>query len=65
MGAAAWAAYGLLSRFISSNSVACLGAIAIAGCVYLVLVAALRIITKEDCMLLPKGEKIAKLLKIN
>ena len=65
MGAAAWAAYGLLSRVISSNSVACLGAIAIAGCVYLVLVAALRIITKEDCMLLPKGEKIAKLLKIN
>lgn len=65
MGAAAWASYGLLSRFISSGSIACLGAICVAGCVYLVLVVALRIITREDCMLLPKGEKIVKLLRID
>ena len=32
--------------------------------VYAVMVVLLRIITLEDCMLLPKGEKLAKLLKI-
>jgi len=29
-----------------------------------VCVVKLKAITKEDCMLLPKGEKIAKLLKL-
>jgi len=32
--------------------------------VYFVFVIVLRAITKDDCMLLPKGEKIAKLLRI-
>ena len=31
---------------------------------YVVLVLALKVITREDCSLLPKGEKIAKLLHI-
>ena len=35
-----------------------------AGAVYLVLVLALKIITREDCRLLPKGDKIARLLRI-
>ena len=64
MGAAAWAASGLLSRFLSSNTLVCLGSIALACVVYAVMVLALRIITREDCMLLPKGEKIARFLRI-
>lgn len=35
-----------------------------AGTVYVVLVLVLKVITKEDCALLPKGDKIAKLLRI-
>ena len=64
MGAAAWAAAGLLSRFLGSASLICLGSIALACIVYAVMVLALRIITLEDCMLLPKGEKIARVLRI-
>ena len=65
MGVAAYAACGLLSNILPSRSLACLGGIAVAGVVYLVLVVALRIITLDDCLLLPKGEKIAKFLKIH
>lgn len=64
MGAATWAASGLLSRFLSSNTLVCLGSIALACVVYAIMVLALRIITREDCMLLPKGEKIARFLRI-
>ena len=35
-----------------------------AGGVYLVLVVVLRIVTRDDCSLLPKGDKIAKLLRV-
>ena len=41
-----------------------LSVIAFAVCLYLILAVALRCITYEDCMLLPKGEKIAKILRI-
>lgn len=41
-----------------------LGAIAIAVIIYLVLVLALKTISKEDLSLMPKGEKIAKILHI-
>jgi len=64
MGAAAWAACGLLERFTTIR-VACLGAILVAAAVYVILVIALRIITLDDCMLLPKGEKIARFLRIH
>ena len=64
MGGAAWAAQGLLFRVLGSNALACLGGMAAAVAVYAVMVVLLRIITLEDCMLLPKGEKLAKLLKI-
>ena len=43
----------------------CVGAaIAVAVVVYAVLVLALRIVTRDDLALLPKGEKIAKMLKL-
>ncbi|MCI8843814.1 MAG: polysaccharide biosynthesis protein [Oscillospiraceae bacterium] len=64
MGGAAWAAQGLLFRVLGSNALSCLGGMAAAVAVYAVMVVLLRIITLEDCMLLPKGEKLAKLLKI-
>lgn len=64
MGAVAYGAYYLLSRVIASVAVACLGAIAAAAVVYVLLVILLKAITYEDCQFLPKGEKIAKILKI-
>lgn len=64
MGVVAFFGYYLLSKVIASVAVACLGAIAVAAVVYLLLVILLKAITYDDCLLLPKGEKIAKILKI-
>lgn len=68
MGAAAWASHGLLSRAFSggygANALATFLAIGIAVAVYFILVLALRIITAEDLRMIPKGEKIARLLRI-
>ena len=63
MGLAAYSVNGLLSHAISPR-LACILAIFAAVVVYFILVLALKIITYEDCILLPKGEKIAKLLRI-
>ena len=69
MGAAAWAIYGLCSRFIGAASwsriaLCMLAAIAVAVIIYLVSTIALRSITKEDMKLIPGGEKIANFLHI-
>ena len=64
MGAVAILAYKLVSAVIPSQRIDCLLAIAVAGVVYLVLVVVLKIITADDCALLPKGEKIARILRI-
>lgn len=65
MAAAAWALYGLLtSRLHLGNAVSTLGAICVGMVVYLVLVLALRVLSKDDLALMPKGDKIAKLLHI-
>lgn len=65
MAAAAWGCHGLLVNQVGlSNSLATVGAIMIAVVVYLVLVLALRAISKEDLSLMPKGDKIAKILHI-
>lgn len=43
----------------------CVGAaIAVAVVVYAVLVLALRIVTRDDLALLPKGEKLARILRV-
>lgn len=66
MAAAAWASYGLLTNFLHlGNSLSTVFAIGVGGVVYLVLVLALKIISKEDLELMPKGDKIAKLLRIS
>ena len=64
MGAATFFAEAVLRRVTSSNTIICLGALVIAVIVYAIFVLALQCITYEDCLLLPKGEKIAKILHI-
>lgn len=64
MGAATYIVYFLLSKLISSVVVCCGFAIIIAVIVYAILVVVFRAITYDDCMFLPKGEKIAKILHI-
>ena len=49
-----------LSR--TGNAAATFGAIAVAVAIYAGLVLALRIVSRDDVMLMPKGEKIAKYL---
>ena len=70
--------YGLLFRVLShvpegeterviswmGNAVATMGAIGVAMVIYVVLVVALRAVSREDLALMPKGDKIAKLLRI-
>lgn len=63
MGVAAWATYGLLHRFLG-NALSTVGAILVGAAIYLVLVLALRVISREDLALMPKGDKIAKILHI-
>ncbi|MBE6924396.1 MAG: polysaccharide biosynthesis protein [Ruminococcaceae bacterium] len=56
--------YGLKMLGISSNIILCGGPIAVGALVYLVCAVKLRAFTREDCVLLPKGEKIADILKL-
>ncbi len=64
MGAAAFVLHRLCLAIhlplVVRTGVSILGA----GVVYVVLVVAMKIITRADCSLLPKGDKIAKLLRI-
>ena len=64
MGAGTFMVYRVLRTLLPSGRLACLAALLFAVCLYLILAVALRCITYEDCMLLPKGEKIAKILRI-
>ena len=78
MGAAAWAVYGLMYRVLShvpeggterviswgGNALSTMGAIAVAMVVYVALVVALRAVSREDLSLMPKGDKIARLLRL-
>ena len=69
MGGAAWAAHGLLSMGLKGSflldSIATAGAILIAVAIYAVLVVALRVLSREDLELMPKGDKIAEILHIH
>ena len=58
----AW--YGLKYMGITSNLILCALPICVGVVVYLVSAVTLKAITREDCLLLPKGEKIAKLLHL-
>lgn len=47
------------------NALATMGAIGVAVVIYGVLIVALKAISKEDLMLMPKGEKIARILRLH
>ena len=65
MGVLVWAGwFGLKTLGITSNVILCGAPIALGAAVYVVAAVKLRAITREDCLLLPKGEKIAKLLHL-
>ena len=66
MAVAARVSYNLLSGMVGlGNSLSTAGAIGVAVVVYAVLVLALRAISREDLALMPKGDKIAKILHIS
>lgn len=69
MGLGAWAVHGLLAKLLAAgrmgNAVSTLAAILVAVVIYGVLVIVLRAITKEDLALMPKGEKIARILHLS
>ena len=67
MGAVAyfsWQGLMVLLGPDASRVILCSAPIAAAGVVYLVLTVLCKAFTREDCMLLPKGDKIARLLKL-
>ena len=66
MGVAVYGVTYLLQNIlhISSNTLLCAIPIFVGVIVYVILIPVFKVITREDCMLLPKGEKIAKLLKL-
>jgi stage V sporulation protein B len=66
MGVSVWGVYRLLSRlpFGSSRVIACGVPVAVGVAVYLVFVVLFKAIRKEDCLLLPKGEKISRILHL-
>jgi stage V sporulation protein B len=47
-----------------SRIIACGAPIAVGVVVYVIAVIKLKAITRDDCLLLPKGEKIAKFLHL-
>lgn len=80
MGGAAWVVYRGVARVFTSaqieggetvfvlskmgNAAAVFAAIAVAMVIYLILVILLRAISRDDLKLMPKGEKIARLLRL-
>lgn len=63
MGLGAWAVQGLFAPIVGNSLSTALG-ILTGVVIYFTLVLALRAISKEDLALMPKGDKIAKILKI-
>lgn len=64
MGGAAWGVCGLMSRYVGPR-LGCLLGIAAGVVVYFALVVLLKVFSKEDLELMPKGEKIAKILRVS
>ena len=58
------ALWGLKTLGFTSRLILCGGPIALAVVVYCLCVVKLKVVTRSDCLLLPKGEKIARLMKL-
>ncbi|MEG2988735.1 MAG: polysaccharide biosynthesis protein [Oscillospiraceae bacterium] len=63
MGGVVYFTHALLVGFLPGK-LATIGGICVGGVVYLVLIVVLRVFSKEDLALMPKGDKLAKLLKL-
>ena len=65
MGIFVFAAFtGLTLAGITSRIILCGLPIAVGVLAYVIAAVKIKVVTREDCLLLPKGEKIAKLLKL-
>ena len=65
MGVFVWGVWFFMKHLgISSSLLLCALPIVVGVVVYFVAAVILRAITREDCLLLPKGEKIARLLHL-
>lgn len=64
MAAGAYFSYEAVQRVVASTTVAVLASIIIACIIYGVLVYVMKIITWYDCQLLPKGDLIARILRV-
>ena len=65
MGLAVWLTWWSMSTAgMTSRTLLAIVPVAMGVVVYLLAAVVFKVITKEDCLLLPKGEKIAKLLKL-
>ena len=65
MGIFTWLAwYGLTAMGFTSRLILCGAPIALGVVVYCLAAVMLKVVTREDCLLLPKGEKIARLLRL-
>ena len=65
MGACAYGCYqAMLTAHIGSRLLLCTVPVSVGAIVYLAAVIFLKVLRKEDCMLLPKGEKIARWLHL-
>ena len=65
MGIFVFAAFtGLKMMGISSRLILCGAPIAVGVLAYAIAAVKIKVVTREDCLLLPKGQKIAKLLKL-
>ena len=65
MGVAVYGCYrGLLAASVDSSVVLCGASIMVGVVVYFVTTVVFKAFTKEDCQLLPKGDKLAKLLHL-
>ena len=67
MGAAVWGIYRILIALLGADGsriFLCGIPVAVGVAVYAVCIVVFKAIRREDCLLLPKGEKIAKLLRL-
>jgi stage V sporulation protein B len=64
MAAAAYFSYEAVYSLLSSGTLATLVSVCVAAIVYFALVYLMKIITWDDCQLLPKSELLARILKV-
>ena len=64
MGVGVWGVYKLLQMFTHSRLLLCGIPVGAGVAIYVVCVVIFKAISREDCLLLPKGDKIAKILRL-